>query len=928
MKPLPSAESPALHDRLGLGKLLIQFDRAWQAGATPRIEDFLPRCSSAGPFPSELRQILEELVKIDLEYRRRQSAASTAWSLEDYVQRYPELGPLERLPVELIGWEYLVRQRLGDRPSHQEYVSRFRHQEPLLRQRLAQIDVELAAEFAGKGPGDRAALAEAVPLPAGVGASEPIISVGSFVKTISECKLLRPTALDQVTRDLSPACPDPRTLAKELLQRGWLTPYQINQILHGRGAGLVIGPYIVLERLGEGGTGQVFKARHQKMERIVALKVIRKELLTDAEVVGRFYREIEVVSRLDHANVVHAYDAGPAGPTHFLAMEYIEGTDLAKLVKQGGPLPVLQACEYVRQAALGLQHAHEKGLVHRDIKPHNLIMSVRDGLIKVADLGLARLPPAANAEVTAALTGVKGSGTLTPENAVMIGTADYLAPEQALDFHKADIRADIYSLGCTFYYLLTGQPPYPGTTLAEKLVKHQQAEPPALEQFRKDLPGALPAVVRKMLAKRPEDRYQTPADVAAALAVPLGISARPAVRLPRRARLVLSASLLLAVGLVAWFLIVLKPPPMRNAQLRNLPENECNKWVKIGSLQVPERAIPLGVTWCYDPNGRQFVRVGGAGSVPPAFSNEVWGFDLGNLNWTPILPCAFDQGDPKRGLGNRPGYGPYRGICYDRDHRCVWDYSGVVGSISQGVKSGLWKGVGDLGEGKWSPTQEVPGNNGDCRVAYDEYAKRVICIASESGTGRIRTYVYDPDAKAEPRLKMGVIPGDSKNNTLEGTRRFGWCSGFIYVPELKGCLLVTLTPVDLKKDGPLDPGCMATLLFDATARQWRELNPKGPTISPRSGMSLSYDRKNRVMLLFGGRSHPTNTGLNDTWLYDPKQNSWREIKQEGGPARLDAKPTQEGDCQMLAYDEEHDVHVLVRNWGGDNAIWVYRYRSR
>src|SRR5262249_28511053 len=179
--------------------------------------------------------------------------------------------------------------------------------------------------------------------------------------------------------------------AKELLSRNWLTAYQLNQLLQGHGGDLVLGPYVLLERLGEGGAGQVFKARHQKLLRVVALKLIREELLTDAEVVARFYREIQVLSQLDHPNIIHAYDAGPAGATHFLAMEFVEGTDLGKLVKRGGPLPIQQACEYVRQAAGGLQHAHERGLVHRDIKPHNLIMSLRDGLIKVADLGLARL---------------------------------------------------------------------------------------------------------------------------------------------------------------------------------------------------------------------------------------------------------------------------------------------------------------------------------------------------------------------------------------------------------------------------------------------------------------------------------------------------------------------------------------------------------
>src|SRR5262249_4434703 len=205
----------------------------------------------------------------------------------------------------------------------------------------------------------------------------------------------------------------------------------------------------------------------------------------------------------------------PSG--HYLAMEFIEGTDLGRLVKQNGPMPVNQACEYIRQAACGLAHAHERDLVHRDIKPHNLIMSVRDGLIKVADLGLARLPRSMNSEVTAALSGVKGSGTLTPENAVLMGTADYLAPEQALDFHKADIRADIYSLGCTFQYLLTGQPPFPSGNLAEKVARHMHAEPPWVEKFRKDVPAGLQSVLGKMLAKQPNERYQTPAEVAAAL---------------------------------------------------------------------------------------------------------------------------------------------------------------------------------------------------------------------------------------------------------------------------------------------------------------------------------------------------------------------------------------------------------------------------
>jgi tRNA A-37 threonylcarbamoyl transferase component Bud32 len=513
-------------DAANCAQILDEFDSAWKKGQVPRIEAFVPATGHAG----SRRGLLAQLAVVDLEHRWRNGCRSLAGDprpeqgpkalgprLEDYVARYPELGPLEQLPLELIGEEYLVRHHHGDRPSHAEYLRRFPWHRHELMGELARIDQELAIEDV-RSPATRAT---------------PVASSADLAKVIQQFKFLSAAQEEALTHDLQARFAEPRALARELLQRQWLTAYQVNQLLQGRGAELLLGPYVLLERLGEGGAGQVFKGRHRKMGRAIAVKVIRKELLTDAEVVGRFYREIQVLSRLDHPNIVHAYDAGPAAGTHFLAMEFVEGSDLGKLVKQGGRLPVLQACEYVRQAALGLQHAHEKGLVHRDIKPHNLIMSVRDGLVKVADLGLARLPRAMNAEVTAALSGVKGSGTLTPENAVMMGTADYLAPEQALDFHAADIRADIYSLGCTFHYLLTGQPPFPGATLAEKLIRHQQAEPPPLATFRNDVPAKLESVVRKMLTKKPADRFQTPGEVASLLVSVTGSAMPPGVESPK-----------------------------------------------------------------------------------------------------------------------------------------------------------------------------------------------------------------------------------------------------------------------------------------------------------------------------------------------------------------------------------------------------------
>jgi hypothetical protein len=263
--------------------------------------------------------------------------------------------------------------------------------------------------------------------------------------------------------------------------------------------------YRVLELLGSGGMGAVYKAEHLLMERVVALKVMSRALVGNAAGVERFRREFKTSARLAHPNIVVAHDAEQAGDLHFLVMEYVEGTDLARWVVERGPLPIAEACRYARQAALGLQHAHEHGMIHRDIKPHNL-MRTRDGTLKILDFGLARLA----AEAGSGPSAVTGQGTL-------LGTVDYLAPEQADDARQADIRSDIYSLGCTLYHLLSGQPPFPRGTLVQKVMAHTERQPPSLLEFRPDLPPGLARVVERMMAKPPEQRYQTPAEVAAAL---------------------------------------------------------------------------------------------------------------------------------------------------------------------------------------------------------------------------------------------------------------------------------------------------------------------------------------------------------------------------------------------------------------------------
>ncbi len=285
----------------------------------------------------------------------------------------------------------------------------------------------------------------------------------------------------------SPSC-DPRVLAG--------IPKELNY--HPR--------YRIVAVIGAGGKGAVYRAEHRLMDRPVALKVMRGGLLGDEAMVERFRREVKSAARLpSHPNVVAAYDAEQAGETHVLIMEFVEGTDLARLVDRRGPLPVGEACEYARQAALGLQHGFEHGMVHRDIKPQNLMRTTR-GQIKILDFGLARF-----ASEVGSHAGVTAEG-------MILGSADYIAPEQIDDPHAADIRADIYGLGCTLYFLLTGGPPFPDGGVIQKLLAHREKTPRPLAECRADVPPEVALVVEQMMAKDPAGRFQTPDGVVTALA--------------------------------------------------------------------------------------------------------------------------------------------------------------------------------------------------------------------------------------------------------------------------------------------------------------------------------------------------------------------------------------------------------------------------
>jgi WD40 repeat protein len=308
--------------------------------------------------------------------------------------------------------------------------------------------------------------------------------------------------------------------------------------------------YRVFRLLGCGGMGAVYLAEHRRMDRLVALKVIHPEFLRQSGTSTRFQQEVRAAARLDHPNIVAAYDADQAGELHFLVMEYVEGQNVADYLGAHGPLPVEQACNIVRQAALGLQHAHECGMVHRDIKPHNLMLTP-DGQVKVLDFGLARLAcETANASPCDARS---GTANLTGAGAV-IGTADYIAPEQARAAHLVDGRSDIYSLGCALYHLLTGRPPFPEGSACEKLVLHETESPVWLCDVRHDIPEELARIVAKMMAKNPEERHQSAAEVAAALRTFTPRQDPPDG--PRRRRLTIAAllfaALCCAAGLGWW----------------------------------------------------------------------------------------------------------------------------------------------------------------------------------------------------------------------------------------------------------------------------------------------------------------------------------------------------------------------------------------
>jgi eukaryotic-like serine/threonine-protein kinase len=335
------------------------------------------------------------------------------------------------------------------------------------------------------------------------------MTADAFLELVRKSGLVEGEALGRILAELQStagdaALADTDFVSKKLVDAGLLTRWQCDRILEGRHKGFFLKKYKLLDLLGTGGMSSVYLAEHTLMQRRVAIKILPKNRVEDTSYLARFHREALAAAQLDHKNIVRAYDIDNQDKVHFFVMEYVEGRDLQQIVKEEGPLDYIPAAEYIRQAAEGLAHAHKNGLIHRDVKPANLLVD-RKGVVKVLDLGLARFAEEDKASLTVAFD----------EN--VLGTADYLAPEQAIDSHGVDHRADVYSLGCTLYFLLTGHPPFPEGTLPQRLMQHQKQMPPSIRDSRADAPIELVDICMKMIAKKPDQRYQSMFDVARVL---------------------------------------------------------------------------------------------------------------------------------------------------------------------------------------------------------------------------------------------------------------------------------------------------------------------------------------------------------------------------------------------------------------------------
>jgi eukaryotic-like serine/threonine-protein kinase len=433
-----------------------EFEAGWLRGEAPPISDVVNAVDSA-----VRGALLEELIPVDLAYRRR---AGESISAADYHARFPELD------TQWLTECFMIR------PSEDGLATN------------STIDFE-AQEIPGddfeRGSFDYSSFAP---------------EVGVLLEQLASTEVLDVKTLEQHREELSRS--NAETLAATLQALELLTPFQIERLNTAGVQSLTLNDYVLLEPLGQGGMGVVYKARHRRMDRIVALKTLHPRALESADALDRFRREAKAAARLSHPNIVQAFDAGEIDGLHYLVMEYVEGSDFARTIRESGVISARRAVHYIAQAAKGLAYAHKQGVIHRDIKPQNLLVD-SEHKVKVLDMGLARL----NSGESANDPGT-GTSQLT-KSGVIMGTVDFMAPEQAVNTRNANEKSDMYSLGCTLHFLLTGNTMYQGETFAERLLAHHNDPQPSLTAVNSKIPQSVEDVFFRMTAKQPSDRYDS-----------------------------------------------------------------------------------------------------------------------------------------------------------------------------------------------------------------------------------------------------------------------------------------------------------------------------------------------------------------------------------------------------------------------------------
>lgn len=473
------SSSPNLSDDLlrRIDQTCDEFETAWKSGSRPFVDDFL------SDFPEQARIVLlKELLPIEIAWRQRSGETPT---VDSYLFRFPQLD------------EHLLRTLLPSTGQDNNKQTQPIEDRPPAAKPSSESDI-------GNSPEDNKTIS----------LDDLPVETAEFIRDLDTLGILEAR---QCLPILAAFPPSPEALTKgdtvsALNDNGFLSQWQAERLSDSSPESLVLGDYVLIDPLGKGGMGIVYRARHRRMDRLVALKTLTHQASDSDASVQRFQREVRAAARLSHPNIVAAYDAGEHNDIHYLVMELVDGIDLSRLVRQNGPLSPNTAVDYVRQAALGFAYAHSQGIIHRDIKPQNLLVD-RNQHIRILDMGLARLNPAHSASVPSP----SDARTELTQSGVIMGTVDFMSPEQATNTRNANEQSDIYSLGCTMYFLLTGRAMFDGETCMERLLAHHQESRPSLTTMVSRIPPALDQVFTRMTARLPAERYRSMEEVVQAL---------------------------------------------------------------------------------------------------------------------------------------------------------------------------------------------------------------------------------------------------------------------------------------------------------------------------------------------------------------------------------------------------------------------------